>query len=118
MWHRESLTLLAMPSTLLARLAQGPLIADGAMGTRLYERGIPFDQCFDELNRSRPAEVEAIHREYLGAGAELIETNTFRANAVRLAAHRLEGQAALLAPQGGQLAPARREIVPVHGHTA
>ena len=107
-----------MPSTLLARLTQGPLIADGAMGTRLYERGIPFDQCFDELNRSQPAEVEAIHREYLSAGAELIETNTFGANPVRLAAHGLEGEARLLARQGVKVARAAREIVGVNAFVA
>jgi homocysteine S-methyltransferase len=107
-----------MPSTLLARLAQGPLLADGAMGTRLYERGIPFDQCFDELNRSQPALVESIHREYLAAGAELIETNTFGANAVRLAAHGLEDQAGLLARQGARVARAAREIVGVSAFVA
>ena len=107
-----------MPSTLLARLAQGPLLADGAMGTRLYERGIPFDQCFDELNRSQPALVESIHREYLAAGAELIETNTFGANAVRLAAHGLEAEAGLLARQGVRVARAAREIVGVNAFGA
>jgi homocysteine S-methyltransferase len=107
-----------MPSTLLARLAQGPLLADGAMGTRLYERGIPFDQCFDELNRSQPALVESIHREYLAAGAELIETNTFGANAVRLAAHGLEDQAGLLARQGARVARAAREVVGVNAFVA
>ena len=107
-----------MPSTLLARLAQGPLLADGAMGTRLYERGIPFDQCFDELNRSQPALVESIHREYLAAGAELIETNTFGANAVRLAAHGLEAEAGLLARQGVRVARAAREIVGVNAFVA
>ena len=61
-----------MPSSLLARLAQGPLLADGAMGTLLYERGIPFDQCFDELNASQPGKVEVPFlaqppRHYLGA---------------------------------------------------
>ena len=107
-----------MPSTLLARLAQGPLLADGAMGTRLYERGIPFDQCFDELNRSQPALVESIHREYLAAGAELIETNTFGANAVRLAAHGLEAEAGLLARQGVRVARAAREIMGVNAFVA
>src|SRR6516165_1496480 len=118
MWASDSVPLQAMPSTLLARLAQGPLLADGAMGTRLYERGIPFDQCFDELNRSQPALVESIHREYLAAGAELIETNTFGANAVRLAAHGLEAEAGLLARQGVRVARAAREIVGVNAFVA
>jgi methionine synthase I (cobalamin-dependent)/5,10-methylenetetrahydrofolate reductase len=118
MWNNESVTLNVMPSTLLARLDQGPLIADGAMGTRLYERGIPFDQCFDELNLSQPEQVEAIHREYLSAGAELIETNTFGANAMRLAAHGLEAQVGLLARQGVKVARAAREIVGVNAFVA
>ena len=118
MWASDSVPLQAMPSTLLARLAQGPLLADGAMGTRLYERGIPFDQCFDELNHSQPALVESIHREYLAAGAELIETNTFGANAVRLAAHGLEAEAGLLARQGVRVARAAREIVGVNAFVA
>src|SRR5258705_12930696 len=99
-----------MLAPLLERLAQGPLLADGAMGTLLYERGIPFDQCFDELNRSRPELIEAVHRDYLAAGAELIETNTFGANAVRLAAHGLEDQARLLARQGVKVARGAGEI--------
>jgi methionine synthase / methylenetetrahydrofolate reductase(NADPH) len=107
-----------MPAPLLERLAQGPLIADGAMGTLLYERGIPFDQCFDELNRSRPELIEAVHRDYLVAGAELIETNTFGSNAIRLAAHGLEDQARLLARQGVKVARAAREIVGVNAFVA
>src|SRR5437773_149248 len=102
-----------MPSTLLDRLARRPLIADGAMGTQLYERGIPFDHCFDELNVSKPALIESIHRDYLTAGAELIETNTFGANGVRLAAHGLEDRVRLLARQGVRVARAAREIVGV-----
>ena len=113
-----SVPLSRMSSTLMARLAQGPLLADGAMGTRLYERGIPFDQCFDELNLSQPALVEGIHREYLAAGAELIETNTFGANAVRLAAHGLEDRAALLARQGAKVARAAREVAGVNAFVA
>ena len=107
-----------MASALLARLAQGPLLADGAMGTMLYERGIPFDHCFDELNASQPALVESIHREYLGAGAELIETNTFGANPVRLAPHGLEERARVLARQGVKVARAAREIVGVNAFVA
>src|SRR6476661_8389822 len=107
-----------MPSPFLERLKQGPVLADGATGTLLYERGVAFDQSFDELTLSRPEVVEALHREYLGAGAELIETNTFGANPVRLAAHGLEGQAALLARQGVKVARAAREIVGVSAYVA
>jgi homocysteine S-methyltransferase len=103
-----------MSSGLLARLAQGPLLADGAMGTLLYERGIRFDQCFDELNLSQAGLVESIHRDYLAAGAELIETNTFGANAVRMAVHGLEDKVRLTARQGVKVARTAREIVGVN----
>jgi len=103
-----------MPSPLLERLARGPLIADGAMGTLLHERGVPFEQSFDELNLSRPTLVEAVHRDYLAAGAELIETNTFGANEARLAAHGLEDKVRLIARQGVKVARSAREIVGVN----
>ncbi|MGB9562117.1 MAG: homocysteine S-methyltransferase family protein, partial [bacterium] len=56
------------------------LLADGAMGTLLYAKGVPKGQCYDELNISNPELVESIHREYIEAGADIIETNTFGAN--------------------------------------
>jgi methionine synthase I (cobalamin-dependent)/5,10-methylenetetrahydrofolate reductase len=67
-----------------------PLVCDGAMGTMLHARGVDFDQCFDELNLTRPALVAEIHQEYIQAGAQLIKTNTFGANAYKLARHRLD----------------------------
>jgi len=103
-----------MPSTLIERLSQGPLLADGAMGTLLNQRGIDFEHCFDELNLSRPTLVESIHRDYLVAGAELIETNTFGCNAVRLAPYGLQDQVRLIARQGVRVARAAREIVGVN----
>ncbi|MCX5801785.1 MAG: bifunctional homocysteine S-methyltransferase/methylenetetrahydrofolate reductase [Candidatus Eisenbacteria bacterium] len=70
-----------MKRDLLERLRSGTVvIADGAMGTLLYARGVPRGHCYDELNLSSPAMIKAIHREYADAGAELIETNTFGAN--------------------------------------
>ncbi len=98
-------------SPFLDRIAQGPLLADGAMGTLLFERGIPYERSFDELNVSDPALVEGVHREYLAAGAELVETNTFGANRIRLAAHGLEDRSRLIARQGVKVARAAREIV-------
>ena len=89
------------------------MVADGAMGTQLYQRGVGFDQCFDALNLTHPAQVEAVHREYLSHGAEIIESNTFGANAVRLAAHGLDGQARQIARQGVKVARGAREIVGV-----
>lgn len=72
------------------RLSQGPLLADGAMGTLLHSRGVAIDSCFDELNLSNPALVFQIHHSYLDAGAEIVETNTFGANRFKLAEHGLE----------------------------
>src|SRR3984957_9374829 len=60
------------------------VLCDGAMGTSLYARGIFINRCYDELNLSQPEVVRTVHEEYLQAGAEMIETNTFGANAVRL----------------------------------
>src|ERR1700730_12569233 len=76
-----------MTHPLLRRLAERPLLCDGAMGTQLYARGIAFDQCFDELTLSQPELISAIHRSYLDAGADLVETNTFGANAIKLREH-------------------------------
>jgi len=60
------------------------VLSDGAMGTMLYDRGIFINRCFDELNLSQPEVVAAVHAEYLQAGSQIIETNTFGANAYRL----------------------------------
>jgi homocysteine S-methyltransferase len=74
----------------LERLATGaPILFDGAMGTQLYEHGVPYERCFDELNLLQPDLVQQIHRAYIAAGAEVIETNTFAANRVRLSAYGL-----------------------------
>jgi len=68
------------------QLAQRVIVADGAMGTMLYSRGVFINRCFDELNLAQPDLVRQIHREYVKAGAEILETNTFGANRARLAA--------------------------------
>jgi methionine synthase I (cobalamin-dependent)/5,10-methylenetetrahydrofolate reductase len=62
----------------------GTVLCDGAMGTMLYARGVFINRCYDELNLSQPEMVRAIHAEYLQAGAQVVETNTFGANAFRL----------------------------------
>src|ERR1700745_550985 len=62
----------------------GVLVVDGAMGTQLYERGVLYSACFEELNVSRGELVLKVHEDYLRAGAQVIETNTFGANALRL----------------------------------
>src|SRR5512141_2240166 len=66
------------------RLNQRILVADGAMGTMLYGRGIFINQCFDNLNLTSPNLVADVHKEYVQAGAEILETNTFGANRLRL----------------------------------
>jgi homocysteine S-methyltransferase len=66
-------------------LSQRVWVADGAMGTMLYAKGAFINRCYDELNLSLPALVRDVHQEYVRAGAELIETNTFGANRKRLA---------------------------------
>jgi homocysteine S-methyltransferase len=78
------------------RLEQGPLLFDGAMGTMLHGRGVPIDQCFDAINREQPALVAEIHRGYIDAGADAIETNSFGANRFKLAEHGLEQDVAAL----------------------
>ena len=82
-----------MPHPLLDRLAQGPLLCDGAMGTLLYARGVPLDDCFDALNLTRPQLVQELHLAYIHAGADIIETNTFGANRFKLEAFGLEDKA-------------------------
>jgi methionine synthase / methylenetetrahydrofolate reductase(NADPH) len=62
------------------------LVADGAMGTMLYSKGVFINRCYDELNLSLPALVRDVHQEYVKAGSEILETNTFGANRKRLAA--------------------------------
>ena len=74
----------------LERLRSGLILADGAMGTMLHQLGAPIGACFDRLNLDVPDMVLGVHRAFLDAGAELIETNTFGANRFKLAAHNLD----------------------------
>jgi methionine synthase I (cobalamin-dependent)/5,10-methylenetetrahydrofolate reductase len=76
----------------LEELAESVLCGDGAMGTELMSAGVPVDVCFEELTVSSPDSVTRIHEAYVQAGARLIETNTFGANAARLARHGLENR--------------------------
>src|ERR1035438_3526298 len=78
-----------MASDFLARLKQSPVLCDGAMGTLLYAKGIFINRSYDELNLSQPDLIRGIHHDYLQAGAEIIETNTFGANSFRLGRHSL-----------------------------
>ena len=68
----------------LDALADRVLVCDGAMGTRLYAKGVFINRSFDALNISQPDLVAEVHQEYVRAGADVIETNTFGANRIRL----------------------------------
>jgi methionine synthase / methylenetetrahydrofolate reductase(NADPH) len=80
---------------ILEALADGPLLFDGAMGSLLYQRGVLHTRSYDELNLSQPDLIETAHRDYLHAGAQVLETNSFGANRIALARHGLvdQGQA-------------------------
>ena len=71
--------------TFFDMLEKNVVIADGAMGTMLYQHGVFVNTCYDELNLTRPDLVGRIHTEYVQAGADFIETNTFGANSIKLA---------------------------------
>jgi homocysteine S-methyltransferase len=81
-----------------------PVLADGAMGTVLYARGIFINRCYDELNLSDPNLILSIHEDYLQAGAEILETNTFGANRFRLTRHGLASKVAEINAAGVKLA--------------
>ncbi len=78
-----------MAADFLTRIKQSPVLCDGAMGTLLYAKGIFINRSYDELNLSQPDLIRAIHHDYLQAGAEIIETNTFGGNSFRLGRHSL-----------------------------
>jgi methionine synthase I (cobalamin-dependent)/5,10-methylenetetrahydrofolate reductase len=84
--------------------ANRPVLADGAMGTVLYARGIFINRCYDDLNLTDPGLILSIHEEYLQSGAEILETNTFGANSFRLARHGLAGKVAEINAAGVRLA--------------
>src|SRR5579863_894641 len=93
-----------MATDLLARIKRSPVLCDGAMGTLLYARGVFINRCYDELNLSQPDLIRAIHHDYLQAGAEIIETNTFGANAFRLARHSIADKVRVINRAGARLA--------------
>src|SRR5216117_704441 len=102
---------------LLDELRYRIIPADGAMGTYLMELGVPTEQCFEELCVSQPDLVRRVHENYIGAGARIIETNSFGGNAARLARYGLEHRVNELNWTAAQLAKdcARGKAVYVAG---
>jgi methionine synthase / methylenetetrahydrofolate reductase (NADH) len=88
----------------LERMGEGVVICDGAMGTMLYNKGIFVNRCFDELNLSNPSLVRGIHEDYLAAGVDVIETNTFGAHRFKLGPHGLEKQVVAINREGARIA--------------
>jgi homocysteine S-methyltransferase len=81
-----------------------PILGDGAMGTMLNALGVGFDQCFDALNLKNPSLVAQVHREYIEAGAQIIQTNTFGANRYKLTEHNLGDKVEQINQAGVELA--------------
>jgi len=93
-----------MKRSFLDALGERVLVCDGAMGTMLYARGIFINRSFDALNLAQPDLVGEVHREYLRAGADVIESNTFGANRVKLAAFGLSDRLHEINVTGAQIA--------------
>src|SRR5450631_2859191 len=93
-----------MAGDFLTRLKASPVLCDGAMGTLLYEKGIFINRCYDELNVSQPDLIRGLHHDYLQAGAEVIETNTFGGNSFRLERHGLQDKVREINLAGARLA--------------
>src|SRR5262249_11248331 len=68
------------------------LVAEGAMGTRLFFKGVPQDACLEALNLTNPSLIAEVHQEYHAAGADILKTNTFGANTARLSEHNAEAK--------------------------
>src|SRR5512145_2395857 len=98
-----------MAAPFLERIRERPLLSDGAMGTALYGRGVSLDACFDVLNVNEPKLPQAIHAEYIAAGADCIETNTFGANRFKLGVHGLAARVREINRSGARLARDVRE---------
>jgi homocysteine S-methyltransferase len=93
-----------MDMTFLEAIDDRPLVFDGAMGTQLYERGIYINKSFDDANLSRQELVETVHEEYIDAGADIITTNTFGSNRIKLENHGKEDQTEEINREGAEIA--------------
>src|SRR5687767_8845249 len=90
--------------TFLEAIGQRVLVCDGAMGTMLYGKGIFLNRSFDELNLTQPDLVAEVHQSYVRAGADVIETNTFGANRIKLGAFGLAERTHAINLQGARIA--------------
>ena len=99
-----------MKNLFLEQLQQHTLLCDGAMGSLLYARGVSYEQCFDALNLTQPELIQSIHNEYINAGAQIIETNTFGANRAKLEAYNLGESVREINFRAAKLASEAREI--------
>ena len=102
-------TLETMTLSFRERLEQGPILGDGAMGTQLYSRGVDV-RPLDRANLTNPDVVKAIHLEYLQAGSEVIQANTFGANIVRLGAEGVAEELEAVNRAGVRLAKEARDL--------
>ncbi|MDQ5824960.1 MAG: bifunctional homocysteine S-methyltransferase/methylenetetrahydrofolate reductase [Chloroflexota bacterium] len=87
-----------------------PIVCDGAMGTMLYSMGVPANSCFDESNLTQPDLVRKVHEAYIKAGAEIVETNTYGANRLKLAGYDLADKVGQINKRGARLAREVREV--------
>jgi homocysteine S-methyltransferase len=95
-----------MDRTFLEAISEGVVLADGAMGTEIYNRGVFINSCYDELNLRNPGLIRKIHEDYLAAGAMLIEANTYGANRLRLSLYGLEDKLVDINRKGVEIARA------------
>lgn len=93
-----------MAKPFLERLNESVVVCDGAMGTILYSKGVFVNRCFDELNLSTPDMIRAVHDEYIEAGADVLETNTFGAHRFKLGPHGFDKQTVKINREGARLA--------------
>src|SRR5258706_3919798 len=98
-----------MPQNFSERLKHSPVLCDGAMGTLLYAKGIFINRCYDELNLSQPELIRGVHHDYLQAGPEIVETNTFGGKNFHPAPDRRAGPLREI-----NLAPAHRALAGPH----
>lgn len=104
-----------MKTPFLTKIKDTPLIFDGAMGTVIYEKGVFLNTCYDELNLTNPDLIKSIHQDYVTAGADVILTNTFGANRIKLEKYGLANKVREINIAGAKLAKSISEEVYVLG---